>query len=136
MKKTLNMITIGLALALTLGAVGLVWAGWDANGCCGTVILGNKAYGIMSDAFDSGNGNENIGCTTSVTGLAGDQVQIVCSATNSAGQSVSCHSDEPAFIKVTQGLSPYSWLYFEYDVPDGECTMVANRVGSPYLPNK
>ena len=135
MEKTWNTIMIALVFGLILGASSLAWAGYNADGCCGVVILEDRAYGIMADARASSNSKESIGCTTSTTGLTGNRVEMTCSATNSKGKTATCHSSRPAFIKVIQGLSNFSWLYFEYDRPNTECKMVANRVGSPYLPD-
>jgi hypothetical protein len=76
---------------------------------------------------------QQIGC--SVAGGAGGSPSVRCAGRDINEDTYSCFSFDPTLIEAGKSISPYSFLYFEYD-ESGECTFLLVSVRSHHIPDK
>lgn len=84
------------------------------------------AVGTMTDARGSADGNQAIGCYHNTTNGA-------CYATNAAGLSRTCTTNNPALLNVIRTISAESYIYFQWNT-DGTCSYVLIENSSRFKP--
>jgi hypothetical protein len=75
---------------------------------------------------------QQIGCR--IAGGTGGPPSVACAARDINEDSYICFSFDPALIEAAKSISPYSFLYFEYD-EFGECTYLLASIRSHHIPD-
>jgi hypothetical protein len=76
---------------------------------------------------------QQIGCR--VAGGAGGSPSVACAARDINEDTYFCFSFDPVLIEAAKSISPYSYVYFEYD-EFGECTFLLASIRSHHIPDK
>jgi hypothetical protein len=89
------------------------------------------AYGILGDARNGGDGNQDIGCSVYTTSTG--YLNVFCIA-QITGASFSCSTSNPAFAAVAESMSGNDYLYFAAASNGGTCTGIQVGHSSEYRP--
>jgi hypothetical protein len=76
---------------------------------------------------------QQIGCR--VAAGAGGTPSVACLGRDLNEDNHFCFSFDPALIKVAHSISPYSFVYFEYD-ESSQCTFILASTRSHHIPDK
>ena len=92
------------------------------------------AYGSLGDARNSADTVQSIGCSVFYD-TANQRNQVSCSATDAAGVSAQCASQDPNLVQIGAAISSNSFVQFRWDAT-GACTTVFVMKSSSLTPPK
>jgi hypothetical protein len=131
-----------LCLAMMTGATTASLAGMSASvapvylSIPSNTTIDASAQGNLTDARQSADGVQFIGCTlTGYRNGIGNGV-VYCFARNAAGQSASCYTREvsPYMASAVAAMGPHTNLQFYWFQSSGECRSVSVTASSDRLP--
>jgi len=130
MKKTL-LVAAALA-AISLGVVHESRAGLRVSYPVTVNTTSRTAYGALGTARNSSDNLQRIGCY--VFRFSNDGYAW-CDATNSAGTSVACTTNQPGHLIAIESVKGDSFLYFTWQL-DGDCNWFRVGQDSRYEPKQ
>lgn len=128
-KKTMTAIATLLLSSLAFGGA-VVDAPVDVD------LDNNFAFGNMASARFSDNDVELIGCGVRYIddGAGGIFVFGFCQATDAAGESLFCSTENPDLLEAIKSIVDFSFITFAAN-GIGECTRIGNSAQSIYIPD-
>jgi hypothetical protein len=118
-------------LAVTLLFIGTAQAGFKSSYTTFVDTTGRSAYGDAASARSAANPSSYIGC--SIQGFSSGSGQVICEATNAAGASAACYSNNPTIIQAAASGGSSSYYYFTWDA-SSQCTYLYVSNASVYGP--
>ena len=134
-EKTMKKLITVLVLAILFAATAQAGFGpfiedvlvEDVGG--GITAVSGSLVGVRFTEDDT----QQIGCR--VAGGAGGSPSVACAGRDINEDTYFCFSFDPTLIEAAKSISPYSYLYFEYD-EFSECTFLLVSVRSHHIPDK
>ncbi len=116
--KNLSLAVVAILVALTASAAAGRKDAWPV-----VVDLPNRmAYGSLASARNSPDTVQSIGCSTFYDAV-NRRNQVSCAASNAAGVSAQCASQDPNLVQVSLAIHNDSFVQFRWDAT-GACTTI------------
>lgn len=127
-----RILVAGLTLSLVLG--GVAFAGFKEQWPVTIDNVRRTAMGSLGTARNSADANQAIGC-----GVHYDAVNrknnVNCSATDAAGHSAQCATQQAELIQIALGINGDSFVEFDWDTSGG-CINITVINTSAHLPKQ
>jgi hypothetical protein len=116
--KNVSIAVVTVLVALTASAA----AGRKDNWPVVVDLINKNAYGSLASARNSPDTVQNIGCSVFYD-TVNRRNQVSCTATNAAGTTAQCGSQDPNLVQVGTAIGSDSFVQFRWDAA-GACTTI------------